>query len=138
MSFRAFTGATGRAASNFSARRQRHHGRGCGACGGRFVYENWTDVSGLLMADPRVVKKPKSIAEVTYRELRELAYAGSQRAARRNDFPASEAGIPIQIKNTNRPQDEGTRIVSQRAPSMMPLSAWRGAPALQPSTSKSR
>jgi aspartate kinase len=69
------------------------------------------------MADPRVVEKPKSIAEVTYRELRELAYAGASVLHEETIFPASEAGIPIQIKNTNRPQDTGTRIVSQRATS---------------------
>jgi aspartate kinase len=54
---------------------------------------------------------------VTYRELRELAYAGASVLHEETIFPASEAGIPIQIKNTNRPQDQGTRIVSQRAPS---------------------
>lgn len=81
---------------------------------GATVYENWTDVSGLLMADPRVVKNPKPIAEVTYRELRELAYAGASVLHEATIFPASEAGIPIQIKNTNVPDDEGTRIVSHR------------------------
>jgi aspartate kinase len=83
---------------------------------GASVYENWTDVSGLLMADPRVVKNPKTIGEVTYRELRELAYAGASVLHEETIFPASEAGIPIQIRNTNRPDDEGTRIVSQRPP----------------------
>ena len=83
---------------------------------GAGVYENWTDVSGLLMADPRVVPTPKSIAEVTYRELRELAYAGASVLHDETIFPASEAGIPIQIRNTNRPDDVGTRIVSQRPP----------------------
>jgi aspartate kinase len=78
------------------------------------LYENWTDVSGLLMADPRVVKNPQPIAEVTYRELRELAYAGASVLHEETIFPASEAGIPIKIKNTNKPDDPGTRIVSQR------------------------
>lgn len=78
------------------------------------VYENWTDVSGLLMADPRVVENPKPIAEVTYRELRELAYAGAQVLHEETVFPASEAGIPIQIRNTNAPSDAGTRIVATR------------------------
>ena len=78
------------------------------------VYENWTDVSGLLMADPRVVKNPKPIAEVTYRELRELAYAGAQVLHEETVFPASQAGIPIQIRNTNAPSDAGTRIVATR------------------------
>jgi aspartate kinase len=78
------------------------------------LYENWTDVSGLLMADPRVVKNPQPIAEVTYRELRELAYAGASVLHEETIFPASEAGIPIQIKNTNIPDDPGTRIVPWR------------------------
>ncbi len=81
---------------------------------GASVYENWTDVSGLLMADPRVVQNPKPIAEVTYRELRELAYAGAQVLHEETVFPASEAGIPIQIRNTNAPADVGTRIVATR------------------------
>jgi aspartate kinase len=78
------------------------------------VYENWTDVSGLLMADPRVVENPKPIAEVTYRELRELAYMGASVLHEETIFPASEAGIPIQIKNTNAPDDPGSRIVASR------------------------
>jgi aspartate kinase len=82
---------------------------------GASIYENWTDVSGLLMADPRVVKNPQPIAQVTYRELRELAYAGASVLHEATIFPASEAGIPIQIKNTNKPEDAGTHIVAQRA-----------------------
>ena len=81
---------------------------------GASVYQNWTDVSGLLMADPRVVDNPKPIGEVTYRELRELAYMGAQVLHEETIFPASEAGIPIHIKNTNAPNDEGTRIVGSR------------------------
>ena len=81
---------------------------------GAAVYENWTDVSGLLMADPRVVPNPRPIGEVTYRELRELAYAGAQVLHEETVFPASEAGIPIQIRNTNAPADAGTRIVATR------------------------
>ncbi|HEX8465040.1 MAG TPA: aspartate kinase [Abditibacterium sp.] len=81
---------------------------------GAEIYENWTDVSGLLMADPRVVDRPKSIAEVTYRELRELAYMGASVLHEETIFPASEAGIPIQIKNTNAPDDIGTSIVAAR------------------------
>ena len=81
---------------------------------GASVYENWTDVSGLLMADPRVVSNPRPIAEVTYRELRELAYAGAQVLHEETVFPASEAGIPIQIRNTNAPDEPGTRIVASR------------------------
>ncbi len=81
---------------------------------GASVYQNWTDVSGLLMADPRVVENPRPIGEVTYRELRELAYSGAQVLHEETIFPASQAGIPIHIKNTNRPDDEGTRIVAER------------------------
>lgn len=81
---------------------------------GADVYENWTDVSGLLMADPRVVENPRSIAEVTYRELRELAYMGASVLHEETIFPAAQAGIPIHIKNTNAPEDAGTRIVAQR------------------------
>ena len=78
------------------------------------LYQNWTDVSGLLMADPRVVENPQPIATVTYRELRELAYMGAQVLHEETIFPASEAGIPIQIKNTNAPDDVGTQIVAAR------------------------
>ena len=81
---------------------------------GASVYQNWTDVSGLLMADPRVVENPKPIGEVTYRELRELAYMGAQVLHEETIFPASEAGIPIHIKNTNAPDDLGTSIVAAR------------------------
>ncbi len=81
---------------------------------GALVYENWTDVSGLLMADPRVVEHPKPIEEVTYRELRELAYMGASVLHEETIFPASQAGIPIQIKNTNAPDARGTRIVATR------------------------
>ena len=81
---------------------------------GAAIYENWTDVSGLLMADPRVVKNPQPIAQVTYRELRELAYAGASVLHEATIFPASEAGIPIQIRNTNKPEDAGTHIVARR------------------------
>ncbi|MDQ3813886.1 MAG: aspartate kinase, partial [Armatimonadota bacterium] len=78
------------------------------------LYENWTDVSGLLMADPRVVENPRPIREVTYRELRELAYMGANVLHEETIFPAAEAGIPIQIKNTNAPEEPGTCIVPQR------------------------
>jgi aspartate kinase len=78
------------------------------------VYENWTDVSGLLMADPRVVENPLPISEVTYRELRELSYMGASVLHEETIFPASEAGIPINIRNTNAPDDPGTWIVPSR------------------------
>jgi aspartate kinase len=81
---------------------------------GAALYENWTDVSGLLMADPRVVDNPLPIAEVTYRELRELSYMGASVLHEETIFPASEAGIPIHIKNTNAPDAPGSRIVASR------------------------
>jgi aspartate kinase len=78
------------------------------------VYENWTDVSGLLMADPRLIDNPKPIAEVTYREQRELSYMGATVLHDQAVFPVREAGIPIQIRNTNDPGAPGTRIVTTR------------------------
>ena len=75
------------------------------------VYENWTDVSGLLMADPRVVDNPCHMDQVTYREIRELSYMGASVFHDEAILPVREAGIPINIKNTNRPQDPGTMIV---------------------------
>ena len=75
------------------------------------IYENWTDVSGMLMADPRIVKNPKVIEEITYRELRELAYMGATVMHEEAVFPVREARIPINIRNTNAPLDPGTMIV---------------------------
>ncbi|MCI5725914.1 MAG: aspartate kinase [Clostridium sp.] len=75
------------------------------------LYENWTDVSGFLMADPRIVENPKAISHITYRELRELAYMGASVLHEDAIFPVREAGIPINIKNTNKPEDMGTFIV---------------------------
>ncbi len=75
------------------------------------MYENWTDVSGFLMADPRIVKEPKSISTITYRELRELSYMGATVLHEDSIFPVSTVGIPINIRNTNRPDDRGTMIV---------------------------
>lgn len=80
------------------------------------VYENWTDVSGMLMADPRVVKNPKPIGTITYRELRELAYMGATVLHDEAIFPVREAGIPVNIRNTNKPQDPGTTIVRDATP----------------------
>ena len=78
------------------------------------VYENWTDVSGMLMADPRLVDGPVPIAEITYREQRELSYMGASVLHAEAVFPVREAGIPIHIRNTDRPDDPGTRIVRDR------------------------
>ena len=80
----------------------------CGECD---LYENWTDVSGFLMADPRIVKDPAPIEMITYKELRELSYMGASVLHENSIFPIRKMGIPIQIKNTNRPQDQGTMIV---------------------------
>ncbi len=74
------------------------------------VYENWTDVSGILMADPRIVADPQPIPEVTYDELRELSYSGAQVLHEGTIFPVREKNIPLNIRNTNAPEDEGTMI----------------------------
>ena len=76
------------------------------------LYENWTDVSGFMMADPRIINDPCIIKEITYRELRELSYMGATVLHEDAVFPVRSAGIPINIRNTNRPEDEGTMIVS--------------------------
>jgi len=74
------------------------------------VYENWTDVSGILMADPRIVDNPQAIPEVTYDELRELSYSGAQVLHEGTIFPVREKNIPLNIRNTNAPDDPGTMI----------------------------
>lgn len=75
------------------------------------IYENWTDVSGFLVADPRIVDNPVGIKYITYRELRELSYMGASVLHEDAIFPVRHCGIPINIRNTNRPQDTGTWIV---------------------------
>lgn len=75
------------------------------------VYENWTDVSGFMVADPRVVPNPAVIDTITYRELRELSYMGASVLHEDAIFPVRKEGIPINIKNTNAPEDRGTFIV---------------------------
>jgi len=75
------------------------------------MYENWTDVSGFLMADPRIVKNPQQIKRITYEELRELSYMGASVLHDEAVFPVRQAGIPINIKNTNEPENPGTIIV---------------------------
>ena len=77
---------------------------------GADVYENWTDVSGILMADPRIVENPQPIPEVTYDELRELSYSGAQVLHEGTIFPVREKNIPLNIRNTNAPDDPGTMI----------------------------
>ena len=78
------------------------------------VYENWTDVSGILMADPRVVDSPKPIEEITYREIREMASVGANVFHEEAIAPVKSMGIPINVKNTNEPGDAGTFIVAER------------------------
>ena len=75
------------------------------------MYENWTDVSGFLVTDPRIVENPATIETITYRELRELSYMGATVLHEEAIFPVRKEGIPINIRNTNRPQDKGTFIV---------------------------
>ena len=77
------------------------------------VYENWTDVSGILMADPRIVKDPAPIPCITYDELRELAFTGASVLHEDSVQPVKDAGIPLNIRNTNRPEDPGTLIVAE-------------------------
>ena len=76
------------------------------------LYENWTDVSGFLVADPRIVENPKVIDVITYHELRELSYHGANVLHEDAIFPVRMAGIPINIRNTNRPEDKGTMILA--------------------------
>lgn len=75
------------------------------------LYENWTDVSGFLVADPRIIKNPAVIETITYKELRELSYMGASVLHENSVFPVRKEGIPINIKNTNAPDDPGTLIV---------------------------
>ncbi len=83
---------------------------------GAEVYENWTDVSGILMADPKIVPEPRAIATATYAELRELAFMGASVLHEESILPVRDAGIALNIRNTNRPQDPGTMIVPSSAP----------------------
>lgn len=75
------------------------------------LYENWTDVSGFLIADPRIIDNPEGITTITYKELRELSYMGATVLHEDAIFPVRQEGIPINIRNTNAPDDEGTMIV---------------------------
>lgn len=76
------------------------------------LYENWTDVSGFLVTDPHVIENPEVVDMITYRELRELSYMGASVLHEDAIFPVRKAGIPINIKNTNHPEDPGTMIVA--------------------------
>jgi aspartate kinase len=77
------------------------------------LYENWTDVSGFLMADPRIIDNPKAIKTITYKELRELSYMGATVLHEDAIFPVRYSKIPINIRNTNRPDDKGTFILPE-------------------------
>lgn len=85
------------------------------------VYENWTDVSGILAADPRIVKFPTPISSISYKELRELTSMGASVLHEDAIYPVMEAGIPINIRNTNRPQDPGTLVMKQVSASVNQL-----------------
>ena len=91
-------------------------------------YENWTDVSGMLMADPRIVPDAKPVHEITYREIRELAYMGASVFHDEAMFPVRDAGIPVNIRNTNRPEDPGTLILPERELTDQPLVGVAGRP----------
>lgn len=88
---------------------------------GAEAYENWTDVSGLLMADPRIVPEARTIREVTYRELRELSYMGASVFHEEAMFPVRQANIPINIRNTNAPDEPGTLIATARDAAGTPI-----------------
>ncbi len=79
---------------------------------GASMYENWTDVSGFLMADPRIINDPHPIEYITYHELRELSYMGATVLHEEAVFPVRKVGIPINIRNTNKPEEKGTMIVT--------------------------
>ena len=80
---------------------------------GADVYENWTDVSGILMADPRIVEDPRSIRQITYAELKELTLMGASVLHEDAVDPVRRAGIALNIRNTNEPGDPGTMIVEK-------------------------
>ncbi|MBR0388444.1 MAG: aspartate kinase [Clostridia bacterium] len=82
---------------------------------GADVYENWTDVSGFLMADPRIIDGPAEISSITYKELRELSHMGASVLHEDAMFPVHRAGIPTNIRNTNKPYHPGT-LISKNAP----------------------
>lgn len=90
------------------------------------TYENWTDVSGLLMTDPRIVENALPMVEVTYRELRELSYLGASVLHDEATIPVREVGIPIHIRNTNEPTHPGTKIVSRLSEAELASTAIAG------------
>ncbi len=93
---------------------------------GASVYENWTDVPGLMMADPRVFDNPPVVREITYREIRDLACVGAQVFHEEAIAPVRDRGIPINIRNTNNPAEEGTLIIASRSASSVPVAGISG------------
>lgn len=93
---------------------------------GAEMYENWTDVSGLLMADPRIFDNPPGIREITYREIRELAVLGANVFHEEAIAPVKDAGVPINIRNTNDPDAAGTVILESRNPENIPVAGISG------------
>jgi aspartate kinase len=89
-------------------------------------YENWTDVSGILMADPRVVDNPRTITEITYREIRELASIGASVFHEEAIAPVRSVGVPINVRNTNDPAAEGSMILPARDSSTSPVAGISG------------
>ena len=89
------------------------------------IYENWTDVSGICSADPRLAEKPKAIERITYEELRELSYMGANVLHEDSILPVQECGIAINILNTNEPENHGT-IITQNAGEGMPITGIAG------------
>jgi len=94
---------------------------------GADVYENWTDVSGFLMADPRIVKDPKPIDRISYKELRELSYMGASVLHEDAIYPVRIANIPINIRNTNLPEDMGTIITAEEETSSKVVTGIAGS-----------
>jgi aspartate kinase len=90
------------------------------------VYENWTDVSGLLKADPKIVPDPRPMSEVTYREIRELSFMGAKVLHEEAVLPVYGQKIPIYIRNTDRPEDAGTAILAERNPQLQPVAGVAG------------
>ena len=101
---------------------------------GAILYENWTDTSGLLIADPRIVDNPRAIEEISFREVREMAYMGASVFHDEAILPVREAGIPVAIRNTNRPEDPGTRIVPKLSATALTCTEIAGISGLNNAT----
>ena len=101
---------------------------------GAILYENWTDTSGLLIADPRIVENPRAIEEISFREVREMAYMGASVFHDEAILPVREASIPVAIRNTNRPEDVGTRIVPKLSATALTSTEIAGISGLNKAT----